>query len=83
MAYMHGFRKISVIHYLLNFDLNHTLNHTIMCCRGMDDVADEDTDGGFIAAHLNGFAEPYIGPLLGIRGWNTSRYIAQRAYRFM
>ena len=49
----------------------------------MDDVADEDTDGGFIAAHLNGFAEPYIGPLLGIRGWNTSRYIAQRAYRFM
>ena len=40
----------------------------------MDDVSDEDPDGGFIAAHLNGFAEPYVGPLMGIRGWNTSRY---------
>ena len=40
----------------------------------MDDVSDEDPDGGFIAAHLNGFAEPDIGPLMGIRGWNTSRY---------
>ena len=49
----------------------------------MDDIADEDPDGGFIAAHLNGYAEPYIGPLLGIRGWNTSRYYIARLLKIL
>ena len=38
----------------------------------MDDVADNDPDGGFITAHMNGFGEPSFGPF-SVRNWNTSR----------
>ena len=38
---------------------------------GLDDVADEDTEGGFIVIHGNGYGDPSSGP--GWGSWNCSR----------
>ena len=38
---------------------------------GLDDVADEDTEGGFIVIHGNGHGDPSSGP--GWGSWNCSR----------
>ena len=39
--------------------------------RGMDSVADEDSDGGFIAIHGQGYGDPSAGPRW--QSWNCSR----------
>ena len=38
---------------------------------GLDDVADEDLEGGFIVIHGNGYGDPSSGP--GWGSWNCSR----------
>ena len=45
---------------------------TLFHAPAMDDVADEDPDGGFIAVHLDGFAEKTSINLLPISTWNVS-----------
>ena len=45
---------------------------TLFHAETMDDVADEDPDGGFIAVHLDGFVEKPSGALLPWATWNVS-----------
>ena len=39
----------------------------------MEDVADEDPDGGFIAVHMHAIQDPTFGPV-GLVAWNASRH---------
>ena len=40
----------------------------------MEEVADEDPDGGFIAVRLEAIQEPKFGPV-GLVAWNCSRHV--------
>ena len=44
----------------------------LLHAKTMDDVADEDLDGGFIAVHMDAIQDPSFGNL-GLVAWNASR----------